>query len=361
MIRPARARRRGRRALALAVPFVLPAAFLLAWFYLPLVSLLEDGLGRGGVRPAIAWLFDPYFWRLLRFTTLQALWSSAASLLIGFPLAYLLATYTFPLRRLVRALTLVPFVLPAVVVALGFILFFGRQGPLARFLALFGQEVSLLYSLPAIVLAHAFYNAPLVTRSVHAAWERLDPALEETARALGAGPWAVFRDVTWPAIFPGVITGALFSFLFSFMSFPIVLSLGGARYTTLEVEIYTQVRVLFDQSAGTALAFWETVLALAFSSAYLALDRRWAVPARARALRRLRPWRLTWSNAWVLPYGLALATFYVGPLASIAYDSLASQSSAGLGWSFSAYSRILRPAHDALLGDSPLTAIRNSL
>src|SRR5690606_24110099 len=112
------------------------------------------------------------------------------------------------------------FVLPSIAVALGFLVFFGHNGLLNRLLAAaFGVRLQILYSLWAIVLAHAFYNAPVVARAVHAAWSSLDPAYEEAARSLGAGPAARLATVVLPLIIPGVITGTLLAFIFSFFSF----------------------------------------------------------------------------------------------------------------------------------------------
>lgn len=349
------------RGASLAGLIGIPCVFLSALFYFPLFRLLSEVLQGAARGAAFTLLFDPYFWRLLRFTAGQAAWSALASLAIGFPLAYVLANYDFPLRRAVRSLTMVPFVLPAIVVSLGFILFFGHHGALNRALGLFGLDVPLLYSLPAIILAHAFYNAPVVARSVHAAWERLDPAYEESARSLGAGRWAVFRDVTLPMILPGLVTGSLLSFLFSFMSFPIVLSLGGARFSTLEVEIYTQVRVLLDYSTGAAFAFWETLFALSFSFLYLRIERRWAYEARLRGVRPLRPLRLAWRSVWLIPYAAFVLLLYLGPVLSVVADSFTAETTRGARFSLGAYRQILQPGHSALLGDSPLAAVRNSL
>src|SRR5690606_6990096 len=135
----------------------------------------------------------------------------------------------------------------SVVVALGFILFLGNQGALNRALdALFGVKIPFLYGLQTIILAHAFYNAPVVARAVHAAWERLDPSYEEAARSLGAGTLPRFAGVVLPLTVSGAVTGGLMAFIFSFFSFSIVLALGGARFATLEVEIYTQVRIFLN-------------------------------------------------------------------------------------------------------------------
>ena len=118
------------------------ASLLARSFYIPLGRVFVEALrksGEGDAAPALATLRDPYFWQLLRFTTVQALYSAVGSLIIGFPLGYILANRTFPGKQLVQATTLVPFVFPSVAVALGFLVFFGHNGWLNRVLfALFG-------------------------------------------------------------------------------------------------------------------------------------------------------------------------------------------------------------------------------
>ncbi|HEY8416466.1 MAG TPA: ABC transporter permease subunit, partial [Limnochordales bacterium] len=183
----------------LAVLLLLPAALLLAFaFYFPigaaLVAGFRDQQAGGALTLArfAALLTDPYILGLLRFTAWQAFLSAALSVAIGVPLGYLLANRSFPGKTLVSSLVMVPFVMPAITVALGFLVMYGTNGWFNETLdALFGFKVRVLHTLWAIVLAHAFYNGPLVARLTQGAWERLDPALEESARTLGAGPWAV--------------------------------------------------------------------------------------------------------------------------------------------------------------------------
>lgn len=350
-----RTTRAGRWAiLGLTGPSLL---FLTLWFYLPLAHMLAGALGNVGDI-----LRDPFFWRLLTRSTQQAAYSAGASALLGLPMAVLLANYRFPFRRTLRSLMLVPFVLPAVVVSLGFILFFGNSGILNRLLeGWLGWKLQILYQMPAIVLAHAFYNAPVVARSVHAAWERIDPTYEESARALGAGSTAVFRDITLPMLVPGLATGTLLAFLFSFMSFPIVLTLGGARFSTLEVEIYTQIRILMETNTGSALALLQTLFSLTLSYAYLVLEGRFLAPIRSVRERPLRSLGWSW-KAWAfLAYGLCVAVLYLGPILSIAYDSLVVETEHGIRMGLVHYRQVFAPDHEAIVGDVPLAAIRNSL
>ena len=357
----------GRRRLALGGAPLLPAlpalVFLLLFFYAPLGRVFLEALtaAQPGEPSAVAQVLGgPRFWHLLKFTSLQAVYSALGSLALGFPLGYILANRSFPGRNLLRSLTLVPFVLPSVVVALGFILFLGNQGALNRALdALFGVKIPFLYGLQTIILAHAFYNAPVVARAVHAAWERLDPSYEEAARSLGAGTLPRFAGVVLPLTVSGAVTGGLMAFIFSFFSFSIVLALGGARFATLEVEIYTQVRIFLNFANGAAYALLQTLFSLIASFVYLGVERRFL---RETASSRPRPApplaRLTPANACLWAYLALAGLFYIGPLAAILHQSLEGTDGS---LSLQAYSFVFGEAYDPRIGDTPLQAVRNSL
>jgi thiamine transport system permease protein len=368
-------RRWGGEQLLLA----LPVLFLVVFFYGPIANLLREGLTKDGAFSLeFLWtvLTDDYFRHVILFTLWQALLSTLASIALGLPLAFILTHYDFPLKRVVRALTIVPFVLPAITVALGFALLFGRNGYLNQFLMhLFGLSeppLPIMYSLTGIVLAHAFYNAPIITRTVHAAWERLDPRYEESARALGASRFFVFKDITLPMILPGLLSGAALVFIFCFLSFPIVLSVGGGRFSTIEVEIYTRVVTRLDPQfvnykIGAALALVGLVLSLAVTYLYLRLQGSLArqteqlrprptAPLFAGVRDLLRPTKLL---VWL--YVLISVILFVGPVAAIVVDSLREETAEGARWTLRWYSYIFTPNYEALVGDSPLRAIVNSL
>lgn len=352
-----------------------PLLFLLVFFYLPLGRLLLEGLTREGAFSLVFLqqiLTDSYFQHVIGFTFGQALWSTLAAIALGLPLAYILTRYDFPGKRFFRAFTIVPFVLPAITVALGFALLFGRQGYLNKFLmgllGLSWPPLPLMYSFEGIILAHAFYNAPIIARTVHAAWERLDPRYEESARVLGAGRFAVFRDVTLPLILPSLLSGAALVFLFCFLSFPIVLSVGGGRFSTIEVEIYTRVVTQLDPQflnykLGAALALIGLTLSLSMTYLYLRWQSRSAQPTETL---RPRPTELLFSGLRPQKFllfgylGLCVLIFW-GPMLAILVDSFWEETAVGGGWTLRWYSYIFNPDYEALLGDAPLRAVLNSL
>jgi thiamine transport system permease protein len=348
----------------------LPLVFLGLVFYYPLLCLFQEGVveeGRLTFRYIQEVFAEPYFRHVILFTAEQALLSTLLAIAIGLPWAYVFTRYEFPFKDTLRSLTIVPFVLPSITVAVGFILFFGNNGHLNRLLmGLFGLDgppLRLLYSLKGIVLAHAFYNAPIITRMVHAKWERLDPAYEESAQTLGAGRVRRFIGVTLPMLLPSVMTGAALAFIFCFLSFPIVLALGGARFSTLEVEIYTQFIVLYQHKTGAALAIIEIVLSLLFTYGYIRLEGRFTQETEAAPIRPTIPLlrRLTLGKGVVWLFVAASGILFLGPMVSIVVDSFtrewAGRTILTLHW----YSYIFQPQHEALIGAAPLRSVLNSL
>jgi thiamine transport system permease protein len=353
--------RHRRVELPLFVAGLATAALLVVMLYYPVASVLAEAVlvdGRPSPAPLVDVAADPFWWGVFEFTAYQATLSTLLSLALGLPGAYLLARYEFPGRRTVRSLTLVPFVLPSIMVAVGFAAMFGANGPLNRVLAAVGlPTVELLFTLRIIVLAHAFYNAPLVARVVAAAWEGIDGRAVETARSLGAGPLRAFRDVVAPQLVPAVLTSALLVFVFTFMSFPIVLALGGLELATVEVWVYDRITRLRLQEAA-ALAVLEAVVTLGLTYAYLSYETRRATSrgVTPQARKRLSavpvPERLV-----VAGYGVVLAVVFVGPIVSMLLASVT-----GVGGEFTLrWYEFLLARRDVVVGTQPDVAVRNSL
>ncbi|MDZ7849911.1 MAG: iron ABC transporter permease [Halodesulfurarchaeum sp.] len=325
-------------------------------------GLVTDPLGvPGGI---LGWLragVPAVEFGLIGFTVYQALLSTVASLALGLPGAYLLSQYEFPGRETIRSLTMLPFVLPSIMVAIGFVAMFGDQGVLNDALGIVGLgPVSPMYTLQLIVVAHAFYNAPLITRIVSAAWEGLDRSMLETARGLGAGPIRSFYDVALPQLLPAILTGALLTFLFTFMSFPIVLALGGLQLATVEVWLYAHVQQLeLAQAAGLAVV--ETAITLSLTYAYLryesgqgGLSGLGRGPDREPLFGSLRDPR----RIGLFAYGLVVLVVFLGPILSMVIESLTGPD----GVTLQHYAFLLeRQLAGAPFQVKPLPAILNSL
>ncbi|MET9511683.1 iron ABC transporter permease [Streptomyces flavidovirens] len=335
----------------------VPVAFFAAFFAYPVAAIVGRGLKVDGV-----WRFgrigevlaDPDVLDVLWFTAWQALASTALTLLIALPAAYVFARLDFPGKQLLRAVITVPFVLPTVVVGTAFLALLGRGGLLDE---LWG--VRLDTSVWAILLAHVFFNYAVVVRTVGGLWSQLDPRQEEAARVLGAGRFAAWRRVTLPALVPAVAAAALMVFLFTFTSFGVVQILGGPAYSTLEVEIYRQTAQFLDLPTAAVL----TLVQFAAVGAILAVHA-WTVRRRESALKLVdaaqTARRPRGAAQWALLGGVlaTLVLLILVPLGVLVERSLDGPDGYGLG-----YYRALQSAgaSGGTFLVPPLEAVWNSL
>jgi molybdate transport system permease protein len=273
--RRARARRRGRR---LPWPLLLPAALGALLVLLPLVGLvwrapwhsLPRLLGAPGELDAL--------WLSVRTATA----STAVSVLVGVPLAWLLARVEFPGRALARALVTLPMVLPPVVGGVALLLAAGRRGVAGQFLYQ-GFGISLPFTTTAVVIAQTFVAMPFLVVAVEGALEGTDQRYEDAAATLGASAWYTFRRVTLPAIGPSVGAGAVLCWARALGEFGATITFAGnlpGSTQTMPLAVYAAMQS--DPDAAIALS----MVLLATSVVVLtALRARW-LTAATRAVRR---------------------------------------------------------------------------
>jgi thiamine transport system permease protein len=259
-----------RRLLTLAALALVPVAVLGVFFVLPVLGMISEGFWPDGTfDPAgvVEVLGRPRVHRVLWFTLWSACAGTALSVGLGLPAAFALHRLALPGRGVVRALLLVPFVLPTVVVGVAFRQLLRDGGPLG-FLGL-DQTAA------AVVAGLVFFNVAVVIRAVGASWESLDPRPAQAAATLGATPWQVLRTVTLPALRPAIVASASVVFLFCATAFGIVLTLGGVRNATVETEIYLLTTNVFDLQAAAALSVLQLLVVVAL---LLTSQRLRAVP-----------------------------------------------------------------------------------
>ncbi|MFE6889672.1 ABC transporter permease [Streptomyces sp. NPDC057694] len=334
---------------------VLPVVFFAVFFAWPVVAIVQRGLHVDG-----GWQFGRItevlgqsdIRHVLWFTVWQALASTALTLLIALPGAYVFARLDFPGKQLLRAVVTVPFVLPTVVVGTAFLALLGQGGLLDE---LWG--VRLDTTVWAILLAHVFFNYAVVVRTVGGLWAQLDPRQEEAARMLGASRLAAWRRVTLPALGPAVAAAALMVFLFTFTSFGVVQILGGPGFSTLEVEIYRQTAQIFDLPTAAVL----TLVQFAAVGLILALHA-WTVRRRESALRLVdasqTARRPRGAGQWALLGGVlaSVVVLILLPLGVLVLRSFDTADGFGLG-----YYRALLSSDGGTFLVPPINAIANSL
>ena len=338
-----------RRPLTLLALAALPLLVLGVFFVLPVAGMLGRGFwpdGRFDPGAVLEVLGRPRVHRVVWFTVWTSAAATALSVLLGLPAAYALHRLAFPLRSVVRAALLVPFVLPTVVVGVAFRQLLGEAGPLG-FLGLDGTPVAILAGL-------VFFNVAVVIRTVGAAWETLDRRPADAAAALGASPLQVFRTVTLPALRPTLVSAASVVFLFCATAFGVVLTLGGTRYSSVETEIYLLTKDLLDLPAAAALSILQLVAVLVL---LVVAGRLRAVPdpTVAREVSRLvRPRR---ADLPLLAATGLLLVLVAAPIVTLVVGSLRVDGA----WSLEFYRALQTAGSGQALAVPATTALLNSL
>jgi thiamine transport system permease protein len=299
----------------------LPLGFLALVLVAPVVRLLVEGLAPGAsdgaepVRWLDVWQDDFLRWRVI-WSFAQAGITCVLALLLGLPVAWVLARREFAGRALVLRLLMLPFVVPTLVAALGVLALWGPRGLIGQPLAEAG--VSLEDSPWLLLYGNLFFNLCLVVRAGVDALERVSAARVAAARTLGATPWRAFWRVEWPAILPWLASSLCLVFLYCFAGFGLALILGGQRYATAEVEIYTLVAHELELGRAGVLAVWMLGLTGAVALAYAWLERRLAAPGRVVPIARQRP-RGVWQWAAVAGALGVLSVVCAAPLLAIVW------------------------------------------
>ncbi|MGP3950065.1 ABC transporter permease [Streptomyces sp. 7N604] len=263
------------------LPLAVPAAAAVALLLLPLVGVLARtpwaDLGSHLTGPGVSQAF--------RLSLVVSFWSLGLSLLLGVPLAWLLARVEFPGKALVRSLALLPMVLPPTVGGVALLLAFGRQGLLGGWLEdWFG--LTLPFTTPGAVVAATFVAMPFLVISLEGTLAGLHLRYEETAASLGAPPVRVFLTVTLPMVAPGLVAGAALTWARALGEFGATITFAGnlpGVTQTLPLQVY----LLLQEQPQAATAVSLLLLAIAML-VLLALRGRWAGAARpSRGAARL--------------------------------------------------------------------------
>lgn len=280
--RPSGLSKAGRLVLPLGglIFFLVLLSFFLPLIlsFVPLFSSRFDFSHITGVKSSFD--FSQIF-RIAAFTVSQAFFSAALACAVGFAAAYFCARKNFRGRKFLMALSSVPLCVPAIIVALSFIIFFGNNGILNSFLkSLLNQDeppVNFVFSMTGVIIIHGFYNFPLAMKTISQVWERLSEDEPNAALLLGASKFRIFKTITFPALLNSIAVSFLLIFLFCFFSFIIILLFGGLALTTLEVELYKAARTKLDMNLAAKIALTEISAALILILIYSNLQKKMRV------------------------------------------------------------------------------------
>jgi thiamine transport system permease protein len=224
--------------------------FFGALFYWPLAKILSIGLSGNWLAEIATNKIVAITW----FTIWQAVVSAGLSLLFGIVGGYVLYHRFFPGQKFIRALITVPFMLPTIVVAIGFTAF--RELPFVTNLLQANSGV------PIIICANVFMNYSLAVRIIGGVWQSLDLDLEEAAELDGAGRLRTFISVTFPQLVHAIASAASLIFLYCAANFGLVLVLGGTSVKSLETQIYVSVTQNLELSKAAGLVVLQTMLTI---------------------------------------------------------------------------------------------------
>jgi molybdate transport system permease protein len=254
-----------RAPAALVVPAVIGLLFLL----LPLVGLLV----RAPWTHMWADLTTSAALQALRLSLETATISTALSLVVGIPIAYLLARARFPGLRLIRALVTLPLVLPPVVGGVALFTAYGRAGVVGKW---WNDEFG--YTMPftttAVIVAQTFVAMPFLIIAVEGALRGADARYEEAAATLGASRWTAFRRVTLPLVAPGVAAGSVLCWARALGEFGATITFAGnfpGRTQTMPILVY---QALETTNPGSAISLSLLLVAVCIA-VLVALRGRW--------------------------------------------------------------------------------------
>jgi molybdate transport system permease protein len=248
---------------------VLLALVAVAFFVLPLIGLLQrapwsdvwDDLSSPAARDA------------MKLSLVCSLWATGLSVIFGVPLAYVLARAQFPGKSLVRALVVLPMVLPPVVGGVALLYAFSVNNGLVGGWLHDTFDIQLTFSTSGAVLAETFVAMPFLVITVEAGLRLMDRRYEDAAATLGANRWTVFRRVTLPLIAPSLFAGAALAWARALGEFGATITFAGniqGRTQTMPLAVY----LLLESQQGTAIVLSLVLLAVSII-VLVALRDRW--------------------------------------------------------------------------------------
>jgi thiamine transport system permease protein len=221
---------------------VIPALWFALFFLYPTLQAFVTLVSIDAISSVLT---STTSWRVVWFTTWQAVISTCITLAVALPATWTISRFTFPGARWVRGTVSTPFVLPTVVVA----------GAVMSLLPLNYQ-----FGVQGIIIAHVLFNIAVVIRIVGSRWSMIPHDAVRAAATLGASPTQTFLTVTFPQLRQSIINAATIIFLFSFTSFGVVIVLGGIRLRTIEVEVYTYAVRLGQFDIAMTLALLQIIV-----------------------------------------------------------------------------------------------------
>jgi molybdate transport system permease protein len=235
---------------AIKIPLVALFISAAAFVTLPIASLFIKSLFAASLRS----LQDPVVVDALRLSLLTSASTVFFVVLVGTPISYINARFSYPGKEIIDSLMDLPVIMPPAVAGIALLMAFGRMGVLGQHLYPWG--VSIAFTTVAVVIAQIFVSSPFYLRQARTSFEDVDLSLERAARTLGADQFYTFFHVTLPIAFNGLISGAIMTFARSLGEFGATIMFAGnfrGRTQTMPLAIYTAMQGDLDVSLCLAV------------------------------------------------------------------------------------------------------------
>lgn len=201
---------------------------------------------------------DPYYTAILGTTVRIAVMVTAACLLLGFPLAYVMARTQSRFKNLLIILTVLPLFVGNAVRSAGWMVVFGNKGFFNASLlgmGLIEKPLEIMYTEKAVIIGIIAVNLPFMVLTLQSVIESIDRAVEEAAFSLGAPPATMFRRVLWPLALPGILAGTILCFILAMNAYATPFLLGGPLFKMMAPLVYNQFTQQANWPFGGAIAF----------------------------------------------------------------------------------------------------------
>jgi putative spermidine/putrescine transport system permease protein len=251
-----------------AAALIGPATLIIAaGLLIPIVILFRYSLNRFVPRLLMVDAFTPenyikfftdeFYLGIFATTVRVALLCTLICLIVGFPLAYVLARTRSRFKNILIMLVVLPLFVGNAVRAAGFMTLLGTKGVVNAGLLGLGittAPVEIMYSETAVIIGIIAVNLPFMVLTLQSVIESIDRSLEEAAFSLGAGPWRMFWRVLWPLALPGIATGAILTFILGMNAYATPVLLGGPKFKMMAPLVFGQMQ-LGNWPFGAAVAF----------------------------------------------------------------------------------------------------------
>jgi putative spermidine/putrescine transport system permease protein len=242
----------------IAISLFAPLAILFRYSLNDFVAQTKTMVDALTVSNYVQFFTDPYYMSALATTIKVSLLVTVVCLIVGFPLAYVVARTQSRFKHLLIIAIVLPLFVGNSVRAAGWMVVFGNKGfvnATLMGLGLISQPIEIMFTEKAVIIGIIAVNLPFMVLSLQSVIESIDRAVEEAAFSLGAPPLAMFRRVLWPLALPGILAGTILTFILAMNAYATPFLLGGPLFKMMAPVIYNEFTQKTDWPFGGAIAF----------------------------------------------------------------------------------------------------------